>query len=94
ADFYVSMAVLQAAEQGVRIGRNPDSCDYVVAAAAVSREHCRVFLADGRLMLEDLKSANGSCIGARKLEAHAPQQIQDGDRMVLGNIVFQVAYVA
>lgn len=94
ADFYVSMAVLQAAEQGVRIGRNPDSCDYVVAAAAVSREHCRVFLADGRLMLEDLKSANGSCIGARKLEAHAPQQIQDGDRIVLGNIVFQVAYVA
>ena len=94
ADFYVSMAVLQAAEQGVRIGRNPDSCDYVVAAAAVSREHCRVFLADGRLMLEDLKSANGSCIGARKLEAHAPQQIQDGDRMVLGNIVFQVAHVA
>ena len=94
ADFYVSMTVLQAAEQGVRIGRNPDSCDYVVAAAAVSREHCRVFLADGRLMLEDLKSANGSCIGARKLEAHAPQQIQDGDRMVLGNIVFQVAHVA
>jgi len=28
------------------------------------------------------------------LEAHAPQQIQDGDRMILGNIAFQVAHVA
>jgi len=94
ADFYISLAVLQAAEQGVRIGRNPDSCDYVVAAREVSREHCRIFLAAERLMLEDLKSANGSRIGARRLEAHAPEGIQDGDRIVLGNIAFQVTHVA
>jgi len=92
-DFYVSMAVLQAAEQGVRVGRNSDSCDYVVDAPAVSREHCRIFLADGRLLLEDLKSANGSRIGARRLEAHAPEEIQDGDLVALGDIEFKVAYV-
>jgi len=94
ADFYLSAALLQAAAQGVRIGRNPESCDVVVASPAVSREHCRIFFADGQLMLEDLKSANGTRIGARRLEAHAPAAIQAGDRIALGDIEFKVVYVA
>jgi len=45
-------------------------------------------------MLEDLKSANGTRIGARRLEAHAPAAIQAGDRIALGDIEFKVVYVA
>ena len=92
--FYVSMAVLEAITQGVRVGRNPDSCNCVINAPEISREHCRIFLSNGRLMLEDLKSANGTRIGARSLEAHIPDEIHEGDRITLGDSIFQVAYSA
>jgi len=94
ADFYLSAAVLQDAEQGARVGRNPESCDVVVTSPAVSREHCRIFFADGQLMLEDLKSANGTRIGARRLEAHALAAIQAGDNITLGDIEFKIVHVA
>ena len=92
--FYVSMAVLEAVTQGVRVGRNPDSCNCVINAPEISREHCRIFLSNGRLMLEDLKSANGTRIGARSLEAHNPDEIHEGDRITLGESIFQVTYSA
>ena len=92
--FYISRAVLESAAHGVRIGRNPDSCNYVIPVAEVSREHCRVFLDDGRLMLEDLKSANGTNIGTRRLQAHAPEEIRDGERIVLGGAAFRIIHIA
>ena len=90
----IFMAVLEAITQGVRVGRNPDSCNCVINAPEVSREHCRIFLNNGRLMLEDLKSANGTRIGARSLEAHTPDEIHEGDRITLGESIFQVTYNA
>jgi len=45
-------------------------------------------------MLEDLKSANGTRIGARRLEAHAPVAIQSGARITIGDVEFKVVYAA
>lgn len=55
------------AEDGIVIGREP-GCGLVVPEAVVQKEHARVFVKDGAVMLEDLGSRLGTFIGDRKLE--------------------------
>lgn len=54
-------------EDGIVIGREP-GCGLVVPEAVVQKEHARVFVRDGTVMLEDLGSRLGTFIGDRKLE--------------------------
>ncbi len=54
-------------EEGIVIGREP-GCGIVVPEAVVQKEHARVFVRDGTLLLEDLGSRLGTFIGDRKLE--------------------------
>src|SRR5215813_6049091 len=46
---------------GVRIGRTPPS-DVILADSEVSRSHCTVIPRDGKLVVTDLKSTNGTYI--------------------------------
>lgn len=54
-------------EDGIVIGREA-GCGLVVPEAVVQKEHARVFVQDGAVMLEDLGSRLGTFIGDRKLE--------------------------
>jgi two-component system, cell cycle response regulator len=47
----------------------------------ISRRHCRVLQLGGRMILEDLGSANGTLING---EAVQHQELQDGDKIQLG----------
>lgn len=46
----------------VRIGRNREKNDICVQDLAVSGEHCKIFLYQGQLCIEDLNSSNGTVI--------------------------------
>jgi hypothetical protein len=59
-------------------------------SAMVSRHHARVWAADGRVLIEDSGSANGTFVNGEQLTAPLP--LVDGDRIRLGDVetVFHV----
>src|SRR3954447_2895275 len=53
---------------GVRIGRLPPS-DLILADSQVSRSHCTVIPRDGKLVVTDLKSTNGTFVDGARVTA-------------------------
>lgn len=51
----------------VIIGRS-NECDVVIEHSSVSRTHARLWMEEGVIWLEDLKSKNGTYIGDKKIE--------------------------
>jgi serine/threonine protein kinase len=68
------------------LGRSQE-CDLVVRAAEVSKRHCRIVLTADEVVVEDLGSANGTCVNGRPVERAV---LADGDRLDLGGHIFQV----
>jgi CheY-like chemotaxis protein len=69
------------------IGRQPD-CDGRFGALWVSRRHCRFFLVKDDVWVEDLGSRNGTFVNGEELRC--PRLVQDGDRIELAGMAFQV----
>jgi pSer/pThr/pTyr-binding forkhead associated (FHA) protein len=66
------------------IGRGHD-CDVILPARQVSRYHARIRRADGRYLLEDLDSKNGTfCNGRQTIESTI---LQDGDEIRIASDV-------
>jgi pSer/pThr/pTyr-binding forkhead associated (FHA) protein len=72
------------------IGRSRTT-DVTVGHPLISRRHCEVFEADGRMMLRDLGSLNGTFVGETRL-AEQPMPIQPGGRFTIGPVTFQAEY--
>ncbi len=56
----------------------------------VSRNHCELFERDGRLLVRDLKSLNGTYVDSRRIEKTAvlnPDQL-----LTIGNVTFRAIY--
>ncbi len=53
----------------------------------MSRMHAQIEVHDGRVMLSDLGSANGSFVQDERLTG--PRQLQDGDRLRLGSVLLK-----
>lgn len=68
----------------ISIGRDPSN-NIVINEAEVSRKHARLLIQDERYVMEDLGSTNGTFINGVRLEA--PQQLQPGDVVLLGENV-------
>ena len=63
--------------------------DFIVDAALVSRLHCRLSAEPAdRLIVEDLKSTNGTMVNGRKTE-HAI--LQPGDTLTIGRLTLMVS---
>jgi len=52
----------------------------------VSRFHAMIEREDGRLILTDLKSTNGTFVNGRRLRAQCKYALSDGDHIVLGTL--------
>jgi phosphoserine phosphatase RsbU/P len=65
-------------EDEVHIGRHPD-CHVVIDDAAVSRHHARITNRDGKYLIEDLKSRNGTFLNRRLVQQ--PTRLLNGDRI-------------
>jgi len=59
--------------------------DSVDPEAKVSRRHARITFSDGKYLLEDLGSTNGTFINrGKRLGSGTRQQINDGDEIIVG----------
>lgn len=59
----------------------------------VSRRHSQIrHSEEGHLDVFDLGSSNGTFLNGRRLEAHYPYRLRDGDKLALGQIVIRVYF--
>ena len=74
------------------IGRSR-STDVTLHHPLISRHHCEVFEAAGRLMLRDLGSLNGTSVGETRL-SNEPIALEPGEKFSLGPVTLQAEYRA
>jgi DNA-binding NtrC family response regulator/pSer/pThr/pTyr-binding forkhead associated (FHA) protein len=71
------------------IGRSP-SCELPLPADdRMSRRHARFFVREGRVLLEDLGSRNGTSVNGERI--HGEVELQPGDRIQVGQTTVLVA---
>ncbi|MGO8690297.1 MAG: SpoIIE family protein phosphatase [Thermoguttaceae bacterium] len=69
----------------ITLGRHPD-CDIVLEVAAVSRQHARILLVDGKFYVEDLRSRNGTLLNGRPLVQR--ELLREHDQLGICDLVF------
>lgn len=69
------------------IGRGA-GCRLALDDSYASQLHARVFPRDGRWMVEDLGSTNGTYLNGRRVSG--PSIVQTGDRLQVGNTVMEL----
>jgi pSer/pThr/pTyr-binding forkhead associated (FHA) protein len=62
------------------IGRHCD-CDLVLSELTVSRRHARLIFRDGRWILQDLESTNGTIVNGCRV---GRSELRPGDHLALG----------
>ena len=77
---------------GIRIGRELDFNQIVVQDDEVSMRHCVLFQQGKNLVLQDLRSTNGTvlCHGLRKNRVRGRAFVYDGDRILLGHMDLKI----
>ncbi len=89
------LVVIEGAEPGRRIelggapvviGRS-EPAGIVIADALVSRNHCRVELTMGELVVTDLGSSNGTFVAGRRITGHT--LVAAGERVTIGTHVLE-----
>ena len=74
--------VFPISRQGLVLGRDPALADVVVDDnRGVSRQHTRVFVAGGRVIVLDMHSKNGTYVDERRVHQH---ELAHGDVFTLG----------
>lgn len=71
----------------VTLGRAA-GCQITVDDTFVSQLHARVFARDGRFLVEDLGSTNGTYLNRQKVGG--PMVLSPGDRLQVGNTVLEL----
>jgi pSer/pThr/pTyr-binding forkhead associated (FHA) protein len=66
---------------GIRIGRESTICEIVLENPKVSRLHAEVVSIDGRVLLIDRNSSNGTYVNDQKIDK---RYLQDGDIIYFG----------
>lgn len=69
------------------VGRSKE-CQLRPGCNLVSRQHCAIAQEDGRLVLKDLGSTNGTFVNGDKVEA--PRVLNHGDRISIGTMEFDL----
>ena len=72
------------------LGRS-DDCQVVLPASSVSRRHAKVVLREGRAVLADLKSANGTIVNGERLRR--PKVVKATDAIQVGDFKISVELV-
>src|SRR5438270_11399318 len=68
------------------IGRQTD-CQIRIPSAGISRHHCELTHADGKVLLRDMGSSNGTYVNRQKIQQ---AQLAAGNLIAIGDMVFVV----
>jgi len=71
----------------VTIGRVQGN-DIVLPKGNVSKRHARIVLKDGKFIIVDLKSTNGTYVNGRKITS--PLVVKDSDKIYIGDFIVGV----
>lgn len=69
-------------------GRRPGNAVVLSGDSYVSGNHCEILFEDGKFILVDLGSTNGTQVNGRRLEPNVPITLRDGDFVVMGQTEF------
>jgi predicted component of type VI protein secretion system len=69
------------------IGRH-DDCLIRIRSSQVSRRHCELFEDDGRLIIRDLGSANGTFVNGKRIGSQ--QVVKPGDVITVGGVTLRI----
>jgi len=70
------------------IGRGPNSDISLPKDLLTSKYHATVYWEDGRYILRDEQSANGTFVNGQQLEEGASHYLKDGDQVIVGEHEF------
>jgi pSer/pThr/pTyr-binding forkhead associated (FHA) protein len=70
------------------IGRDPQ-CHLRPASAVISKRHCAVLMKDGKVLIRDFNSTNGTFVNNEQIKGE--REVQDGDSLRVGPLTFKVA---
>jgi pSer/pThr/pTyr-binding forkhead associated (FHA) protein len=79
---------LRLADGVTSLGRH-DDCIIRIKSSQVSRKHCELHEADGRLMVRDLGSSNGTFVNGKRVLGQ--QALKVGDELTVGSVTLRVA---
>lgn len=69
------------------VGRQAD-CQLRIGSSQVSRRHCQIYERDGKLIVMDLGSSNGTIVNGKKIEGMLV--LKPGDVLTLGKVKLRV----
>lgn len=69
------------------IGRS-DECHLRPKSESISRRHCAIIRKEGRILLIDLKSRNGTLVNDKKLDPSKAKILKNGDHIRVGKLEF------
>ena len=73
-------------QQGLKIGRDQAVVDLHINNNSVSRQHAKIVIQAGELMIEDLNSTNGTMVNGKKLPSNALVPFPDRGRLLIGDV--------
>jgi pSer/pThr/pTyr-binding forkhead associated (FHA) protein len=76
-------------EERCFVGRG-EACHIRPKSESVSRKHCAFVQKDGRVLLADLNSRNGTFVNDVRLEAEKAKILRSGDRIRIGQLDFEI----
>ncbi|MEO1334354.1 MAG: FHA domain-containing protein, partial [Myxococcota bacterium] len=72
----------------ITIGRVQGN-DIILPKGNISKRHSRIVLKDGKFIIVDLKSTNGTYVNGKKITA--PQVVKSTDKIYIGDFTLQLA---
>ena len=69
----------------LRIGREQGEGVLTLTSSSVSRTHCELFIQNGRMIVRDLGSSNGTWLNGKRLESNRDASVKPGDRLEIGS---------
>lgn len=80
---------ISVSQEKFLIGRN-DQCQLRPKSESVSRKHCILVQRDGKLLIQDLKSRNGTFVNGNRLPPDRAKALKPGDALTVGKLEFEV----
>lgn len=94
----VKLKVLSGSHEGKEISVSSDkfligrseSCQLRPKSESVSRKHCIIVLKENRVLIQDLKSRNGTYVNEKRLPSDKAKVLKPGDQLRIGKLMFEM----